>query len=328
MSAVPTISTAQALAQTFSGMRELGVLDRSLYDVILQRTLAQHPEYLGVWTVWEPNALDGRDLDYANAPGHDVTGRFIPLWNRASGRIQLEPNTNYDTPGTGDWYLVPTRCGRETVMDPYEFPVSGKKEFITSQVAPIFYRGKCVGAAGVDIEMDALLRPEAGELEASLQRGFLLLDSRGGIMYSSLRTRDLLTPFVGRKVTHEVPPSISRQIARLRGRSGTAELAPLRRGREALRLKHAPHPHSGLSVLIVQEEEAAESEVAGSEALTLREREVLRWMEAGKSNPEIGIILEISTHTVKRHVERILAKLGVENRYAAALACRPDSRAA
>ncbi|MEI9895270.1 MAG: LuxR C-terminal-related transcriptional regulator [Chthoniobacter sp.] len=54
-------------------------------------------------------------------------------------------------------------------------------------------------------------------------------------------------------------------------------------------------------------------------ALTPREREVLRWVAEGKSNSEISLILGLTTGTVKLHVERILAKLGVENRTAAAL---------
>ncbi|WP_156345416.1 cache domain-containing protein [Verrucomicrobium spinosum] len=207
------ISTAQALALTFSGMRELGILDRALYGNILQRILVQHPEYLGVWTVWEPNALDGRDHEFAHAPGHDGTGRFVPLWNRAGGVVHLEPNVNYDVPGQGDWYLLPTQCGRETVMDPYQFPVAGRKEFITSQVAPIFYQGRCVGAAGVDIEMDRLLQPEAEELEESLHRGFVRLDARGRIDHLNARTRQLLSSFVGRRLVQEMPAVILRQIA-------------------------------------------------------------------------------------------------------------------
>src|SRR3954453_1225516 len=80
MNSTAIISTARALSETFATMRELGINDRRLFDSILRETLAQNPQYLGVWTVWEPNALDGRDRDFANAPGHDRTGRFIPLW--------------------------------------------------------------------------------------------------------------------------------------------------------------------------------------------------------------------------------------------------------
>ena len=61
--------------------------------------------------------------------------------------------------------------------------------------------------------------------------------------------------------------------------------------------------------------------------LTLREGDVMNWVANGKSNGEIAIILGISHHTVRKHLEHILAKLGVENRTAAALAwkSRADS---
>lgn len=48
--------------------------------------------------------------------------------------------------------------------------------------------------------------------------------------------------------------------------------------------------------------------------LTEREREVLRWIYLGKSNSEIGAILEISPLTVKNHVQNVLRKLNVVNR--------------
>jgi len=52
-------------------------------------------------------------------------------------------------------------------------------------------------------------------------------------------------------------------------------------------------------------------------ALSLREREVLHWVREGKRNSEIAQIANISTHTVRHHLENIFAKLGVETRTAA-----------
>ncbi|PYI94311.1 MAG: hypothetical protein DME97_02305 [Verrucomicrobia bacterium] len=49
-----------------------------------------------------------------------------------------------------------------------------------------------------------------------------------------------------------------------------------------------------------------------------RELLVLPWLREAKTNEEIGIILGMKTATVKKHVHRILEKLGVENRTAAA----------
>lgn len=53
--------------------------------------------------------------------------------------------------------------------------------------------------------------------------------------------------------------------------------------------------------------------------LTPREAEVAHWMAAGKTNPEIAIILQSNARTVENHMGKILEKMGVENRTAAAV---------
>ncbi|HEX7652414.1 MAG TPA: LuxR C-terminal-related transcriptional regulator, partial [Verrucomicrobiae bacterium] len=50
-----------------------------------------------------------------------------------------------------------------------------------------------------------------------------------------------------------------------------------------------------------------------------REAEILLWVAQGKSNYDVGVILNISAATVKKHLEKIYAKLGVESRNAAAV---------
>jgi len=60
--------------------------------------------------------------------------------------------------------------------------------------------------------------------------------------------------------------------------------------------------------------ESAAVQAAGAGLLTSREQEVLKWIHLGKSNIEIGTILEISPLTVKNHVQKILRKLNVQNR--------------
>jgi DNA-binding CsgD family transcriptional regulator len=48
--------------------------------------------------------------------------------------------------------------------------------------------------------------------------------------------------------------------------------------------------------------------------MTPAELEVLKWVRAGKTNYEIGVILGRSRFTVKTHIQRMLAKTGLDNR--------------
>ena len=52
--------------------------------------------------------------------------------------------------------------------------------------------------------------------------------------------------------------------------------------------------------------------------LSRREAEVLTWVAMGKTNAEVGTILDLSPRTVQKHLEHTYQKLGVENRTAAA----------
>jgi DNA-binding CsgD family transcriptional regulator len=68
---------------------------------------------------------------------------------------------------------------------------------------------------------------------------------------------------------------------------------------------------SALTEKIIQ----AKQEVAKPlNTLTPSEREVLKWVQLGKTNPEIAQILGISRFTVKTHVQRIYSKLAMSSR--------------
>lgn len=81
-----------------------------------------------------------------------------------------------------------------------------------------------------------------------------------------------------------------------------------------------PHLHMALHRMC--EAEARESQPRVEESLLSdREVEVLAWVRDGKTNHEIGQILEISPLTVKNHIQRILRKLNVSNRAQAVALC-------
>lgn len=71
--------------------------------------------------------------------------------------------------------------------------------------------------------------------------------------------------------------------------------------------------------LLIKENKAISPEHLRSLGLTERETVVLYWLTQGKNNPTIAILCDISPNTVRKHVENIHRKLGVENRTEAVL---------
>lgn len=88
------------------------------------------------------------------------------------------------------------------------------------------------------------------------------------------------------------------------------------------RLSFALHEPTGddnwLLVMRETSDEAAIEALTQELKLTAREGEVLYWVVKGKTNRDIGDILGTSPATVKKQLEHVFAKLGVETRTAAA----------
>lgn len=79
--------------------------------------------------------------------------------------------------------------------------------------------------------------------------------------------------------------------------------------------------NAGRYFLLVREDsEQVATERLKSLGLSAREAEVMHWVCEGKTNPEIASILNITIHTVNRHMEHIFTKLGVDNRQKAIMA--------
>ena len=100
------------------------------------------------------------------------------------------------------------------------------------------------------------------------------------------------------------------------------EVRPLSSARGARQLVctlQGPTPDEDWLVVLREVSDAATVEATMQAlGLTLRESEVLYWVVKGKTNRDIGDILGSSPATVKKHLERVYEKLGVETRTAAA----------
>lgn len=107
---------------------------------------------------------------------------------------------------------------------------------------------------------------------------------------------------------------------------GAASINIMRRGREfnerdrlMLNLLRPHYDQAYRNTKLMEDLMSRRTQPLASYRLSARETEVAGWLAEGKSNPEIAIILHVHVRTVEKHMERILEKLGVENRTTAAV---------
>ena len=143
------------------------------------------PGILAMYTLWEANAFDNNDSSYINKPGHDSTGRFIPYVSRSGDKVNIEPLTDYDKEGAGDYYLQPKKTLKVSLIEPYMYKVNGVDVLITSITIPIIdSTGKFVGMVGADIELSYLqevikkIQPMGGYAELVSSKGIFVANGQ------------------------------------------------------------------------------------------------------------------------------------------------------
>jgi methyl-accepting chemotaxis protein len=143
--------------------------------------LEKNPDALAVWTLWEPDALDGLDARYVNdsLSGSDGRGIFTPLIYREEDGLALtEPAPDGWAAYGEPFYTGAKESLREHVTEPYFYPVDGVDVLMISLVAPIIRDGEFLGVLGMDILPDQL-QQRLGELKL-YESGFGRLIAHSG----------------------------------------------------------------------------------------------------------------------------------------------------
>ena len=141
------------LAQNLEGMKLALADDRDLYQSLLSQVLRGNAAFANIWSVWEPDALDGKDQVFKGKKGYDETGRFIPCWTRADKDVRLDKMVGY---ATAEYYARPRDAGQETLVEPRLVTLNGTERSVTTMAVPLRYNGTFVGVVGVDIPTEDL----------------------------------------------------------------------------------------------------------------------------------------------------------------------------
>ncbi|TED62184.1 methyl-accepting chemotaxis protein [Pseudomonas aeruginosa] len=134
----------------------------------VRTALAANPEVPGLYVVFEPNALDGKDELFVDQPalGSNDKGRFSLYWAQATpGQLESESMIESELADTSSgpsgaaynaWYTCPKESGQPCVLDPYFDKVGERQLLMTSIAFPLELDGKVIGVMGLDINLSNL----------------------------------------------------------------------------------------------------------------------------------------------------------------------------
>ena len=206
---------------------------------------------------------------------------------------------------------------------------AGATDYVTKPIKPkeVLARMNVHLAGARRARQDA---SQAGQARNALDAfGYASMTVRAGdgrLMWQTPLARELLDRWFGTAAPVTPEPVLVWLRTHVMDGPPTAEPPRLAFEQGASRLTFRLHQQTGESdgggdwLLVMRE--ASDAAVIDAMrltfALTARESEVLYWVVKGKINRDIADILGSSPATVKKHLERILAKMGVETRTAAA----------
>ena len=203
---------------------------------------------------------------------------------------------------------------------------AGGVDYVTKPIKP----KEVLARMGVHLQGARLARQTRNALDAFGYASITVRASDGRLMWQTPLARDLLSAWFGDELSVHAglaPRAVQDWLRRhLKDAAQLVEPPRLSLEEGARRLTFRLHRQTGDDddggewlIVMREESDAAVIEAMSlSFKLTARAAEVLYWVVKGKINRDIADIVGASPATVKKHLERVFAKLGVETRTAAA----------
>lgn len=120
-----------------------------------EKVLFSNNNFVGFSLAFEPNAFDGADNQYRNAPAHDVSGRFMVYLTKGSDQNAVrEALVDYTDSLKAPWYWQPLKKKKNFLTEPIVYPIQGKEVLMISIMTPVLHNNKFLGTTGIDYTID------------------------------------------------------------------------------------------------------------------------------------------------------------------------------
>jgi DNA-binding NarL/FixJ family response regulator len=195
---------------------------------------------------------------------------------------------------------------------------AGGVDYVTKPIKP----KEVLARMGVHMQGARQARQTRNALDAFGYASITVRASDGHLMWQTPLARDLLLRYYGTSAPQAPQPVVDWLRRHLKEAEQAIEPPRLSIEAGAQRLTFRLHQQTGDDDWLIVMQEVSDAIVVETMSLafklTAREAEVLYWVVKGKINRDIADILGASPATIKKHLERVFSKLGVETRTAAA----------
>lgn len=194
---------------------------------------------------------------------------------------------------------------------------AGGVDYVTKPVSP----DEVVARMGVHLANARLTRSAHAALDVA-GRFLLACDLAGQVLWATPQAAEILWQAASPEPGPALPQDIRDWVRNAAGPSDAPAAMTTTVGQPPRMIEVSRVGRVGTNELLLRlvraDPSSEELLLKQRLGLTTREAEVLLWLGRGKPNRDIAEILGLSPRTVNKHLELIYAKLGVENRAAAA----------
>jgi methyl-accepting chemotaxis protein len=145
------LSVAKTLAYIMDSYRRIPAEERrERYDTTILSIMESNPNFMGMFSIWKPNAIDGNDAAFVRDSGTDATGRYMPWYSRRSGTLEKLSLAQYD------YYndvLANIDSTDPVISLPYQTQYAGKQILSIRLCYPIISNEGIVGRVGIMVDL-------------------------------------------------------------------------------------------------------------------------------------------------------------------------------